>query len=538
MKKMKDFDNFGIMLPVAYKSSMSLDTMKRFFKTIAEIGYNQVFLYTEDKMEVDNEPYHGYMRGRYSQNELIELDEYAASVGIELIPCVQTLAHLSGLALWGDQYKIDAQDVLLCDDERTYTYIDNLFATCKKCFKTDKIHIGMDEAHSLGLGKYLSLHGYESKISIMKRHLARVNEIAAKYGYKNPMIWSDMLFYGWNNGVYVVPKQEVPEEYKTALPENVIPVFWDYYHDKEIEYSDMMEMHKEISDKVWFAGGIWNWIGFVPNNYYTVKSMKPALDACRKNGIRDVMMTLWCGDGDCSYFSNLPSIFYLAEYARGNRDEADIKAKFERKFGISYDEYAFIDRVNFITDNWTYVTHPRNCADYMVYSDPFRGYLDYTVKKGGSATFRDVGDKLNETAKKTRKYGYIFELGARLCDLMEVKYELGVKLREAYRAGDRKELRRLADHEMAQEPIRIRAFAKAFKKQWDKENKPCGYQYWAHMFGGLEERAKYERSRVIDYLEGRSDSIDELSWELLPYKQKGESWWYKKPAVSISLCNK
>jgi hypothetical protein len=58
------------------------------------------------------------------------------------------------------------------------------------------------------------------------------------------------------------------------------------------------------------------------------------------------------------------------------------------------------------------------------------------------------------------------------------------------------------------------------------------------MFGGLEERAKYERSRVLDYLEGRADSIEELSWDLLPYRQKGESWWYKNPEVSISLCNK
>ena len=58
------------------------------------------------------------------------------------------------------------------------------------------------------------------------------------------------------------------------------------------------------------------------------------------------------------------------------------------------------------------------------------------------------------------------------------------------------------------------------------------------MFGGLEERSRYLRSRVIDYLEGRADSIEELSWELLPYKQKGESWWYKNPYTSISISTK
>ena len=537
MKKMKNFDNFGIMLPVAYKASMSIPSMKSFFKTVAGMGYNQIFLYTEDKLEVDNEPYHGYMRGRYSQDDIRELDEYAASVGIELIPCVQTLAHLSGLSLWGQHYKFDAEDVLLVDDERTYTYIDNLFATCRKCFKSNRIHIGMDEAHHMGLGRHLALHGYESKISMMKRHLARVNEIAQKHGYMEPMIWSDMLFYGWNNGVYVVPKQEVPEEYKEALPENVIPVFWDYYHDKEKDYSDMIEMHQQISDKTWFAGGIWNWIGFIPNNYYTVKSMLPALDACEKNGIRNVMMTFWCG-GECSYYANLPSVFYLAEYARGNRDEADIKAKFEKKFGVGYDDFCRLDHVNFITSNWKSVTHPRNCSDYMIYADPFRGYLDYTVKKGGSKTFTEVGADLRSTAKTTRKYGYIFELGAALCDLMEIKYELGLKVRAAYQAGDREELRRLANDEFAKQPARIRAFANAFKKQWMKENKPYGYEFWAHTFGGLEERARYQRGRLLEYLDGKVDSIEELSWELLPYMQAEQSWWYRGHMSSIGIQRK
>ncbi len=535
---MKDFDNFGVMLPVNAQASMSLPRMKDFFSILAKMGYNQVFLYTEDKIEVDNEPYHGYMRGRYSQEELIELDEYASSIGIELIACVQTLAHLSGLSIWSDQYKFDAKDVLLVDDERTYIYIDNLFATCRKCFRTDKIHIGMDEAMWMGLGRHLKQFGYEEKATMIKRHLARVNEIAAKYGYESPMIWSDMLFYGWNNGVYVVPKQEVPEEYKAIVPKNVIPVFWDYYHLKERYYGDMIEMHKQISDRSWFAGGIWNWIGFVPNNYYSVRSMIPALDACRHQGVRDVMMTMWYGSGESSFYANLPALFYLAEYARGNSHETDIKAKFERNFGIGYDEFCNLDRVNFITSNWKTVDHPRNCSDYMLYSDPFKGFLDYTVMDGGGEIFRDVGDLLSATAKKSRKYGYIFDTAVRLCNVMELKYELGVKTRKAYQEGDREELRRLADEEYSLLPSRIRVFAKAFKKQWMKDNKPYGFEYWAYTLGGLEERAKYQRQRLIDYLDGRADSVEELTWELLPYKQKGQSWWYRNHMVSVSLSNK
>lgn len=531
MKKMKDFDNFGIMLPVAYKASMSLDSMKNFFKIIRKIGYNQVFLYTEDKLEVNNEPYHGYMRGRYSQAEIRELDAFADSIGIELIPCVQTLAHLGGLSLWGD-HQMDTSDTLLVDDPRTYEYIDNLFATCRQCFKTDNIHIGMDEAVSMGLGAHLKKYGYESKISMMTRHLAKVNELAAKHGYEHPMIWSDMLFYGWNNGAYVVPKQEVPEEYKKALPENVIPVYWDYYHKKESDYSDMIEMHQQISNRTWFAGGVWNWIGPMPNNYYTIKTMLPALDACRKHGIRNVFMTFWCG-GDCSYYANLPSVFYLAEYARGNTDEADIKAKFEKMFAIGYDEFCRLDHVNFIADGWQ--EYYNNCSDCMIYSDPFRGYLDYTVEKGGSKIFAAVGADLAATAKKTRKYGYIFDLGAKLCALMEVKYELGVKTREAYQAGDKAALRSLAENEYAKLPGLNRAFRKAFEKQWMTENKPYGFEYWLVLLSGLEERTKLQQRRLLDYLDGKTDEIEELSWELLPYGYKNEGWAYRYRITSLNI---
>lgn len=71
-------------------------------------------LYTEDTYEVEYEPYFGYKRGRYSTAELSELDAYAASVGIELVPCVQTLAHLNAAFRWRKYRRIqDCYDIFL-----------------------------------------------------------------------------------------------------------------------------------------------------------------------------------------------------------------------------------------------------------------------------------------------------------------------------------------------------------------------------------------------------------------------------------------
>ena len=50
---------------------------KKWVDLTASLGYNTLLLYTEDTYEVPDEPYFGYMRGRYSQAELRELDAYA-----------------------------------------------------------------------------------------------------------------------------------------------------------------------------------------------------------------------------------------------------------------------------------------------------------------------------------------------------------------------------------------------------------------------------------------------------------------------------
>ena len=61
---------------------------------MAVMGLNTLLLYIEDIYEIEDEPYFGYMRGRYTQEELKQVDDYAHALGIEVIPAIQTLAHL------------------------------------------------------------------------------------------------------------------------------------------------------------------------------------------------------------------------------------------------------------------------------------------------------------------------------------------------------------------------------------------------------------------------------------------------------------
>jgi hypothetical protein len=67
------FETVGLMIDVSRNAVMSIEGWRRFLPLISEMGYNAIFLYMEDVYEVIDEPFFGYMRGRYTLSELSEL---------------------------------------------------------------------------------------------------------------------------------------------------------------------------------------------------------------------------------------------------------------------------------------------------------------------------------------------------------------------------------------------------------------------------------------------------------------------------------
>ena len=60
----------------------------------------------------------------------------------------------------GYAYVLERQEYhSFCDSEETYKFIEAEIAKMRRVFKSNKIHIGMDEAHDVGLGKYLRKYG-------------------------------------------------------------------------------------------------------------------------------------------------------------------------------------------------------------------------------------------------------------------------------------------------------------------------------------------------------------------------------------------
>ena len=505
----------GVMLDCSRNAVRNMKSLKHFIDCLAKMGYNTLELYTEDTYTVEGEPYFGYLRGRYTPDEIRELDAYATARGIELIPCIQTLAHFTALDRAVYKEIIDTDDILLIDEPKTYEFIENIFHSTAETFTSRNINIGMDEAHMVGKGKYFDRFGPADRSQLLVKHLHKVAKIAQKYGFQCHM-WSDMFFRLASGGGYYAPDAPITEEIKSLIPDNVDLCYWDYYHDDKNFYDAMFSAHKKFNCETWFAGGAWTWHGFAPMAGFSLKTMKPAVESAREQGIENVLFTMWGDNGaECSAFSQLHTLYALRRYMDGCFDDGQIAAEFRELFGIDYRDLNLLDIPNLPAAD----AKQELCVGLLkplLYADPFMGIFDKNIEKETLPPYGRYVAILQDGATRAGEYAYLFENLSALCSVLELKADLGVRTRRAYLAGDKDGLTKIAE-DYTETIRRLDVFHQAFCHQWHKENKPFGWEVQDARLGGLMQRLKTCHQRLCAYISGELERIEELEEEILPW---------------------
>ncbi len=522
---------FGVMIDCSRNAVMTVDAVKRFASLISKMGYNTLMLYTEDTYEVEGQPFFGYRRGRYSIEELKEIDAFCRGLGIELVPCIQTLAHLNCMFRWDGEYSDinDCDDILLVGEPRTYELIEDMFKSISKAFSSRKIHIGMDEAYRVGTGKYKNKHGARDRFDVINEHLHAVCDIAEKYGFE-PMIWSDMfckLAMNTENQYAVADLSKITE--KAALPDNISLVYWDYYSDDPERYERLIKTNKLFGRKVYFAGGAWTWNGFAPTNAMSIKNTRAAFSACDKCGVDGVFLTIWGDDGgECSPFAVLPTLCAAAEMAKGNDDEEDVKKRFRELTGCDFDGFMLFDKLDYPGGK-----HMRNPSKYVFYNDVLSGVYDVFCSSEDRTFYGALAQSI-ENQKERGDFGYLYDVYAKLARVLELKSDIGLRLREAYKNKDKEALKGFLS-ELMELSLRINVFYSAHKKRWFTDDNPFGFDVQDIRIGGLLRRVESCRERIEDYLTGAVTEIPELEEELLPFKTGNNKGFWGRSATSNAI---
>ncbi|RSJ80992.1 Glycosyl hydrolase family 20, catalytic domain [Streptococcus cristatus] len=515
------YEDLAYMADCSRNAVLNMNSAKKMIEVLALMGYSTFELYMEDTYEIADQPYFGYFRGRYTVAELQEIEAYAADFDLTFVPCIQTLAHLSAFVKWGVkevQELRDVEDILLIGEEKVYNLIEGMFKTMSQ-LRTRKINIGMDEAHLVGLGRYLIQHGFQNRSLLMCQHLERVLDIADKYGFHCQM-WSDMFFKLMSADGQYDRDVEVPEEtrvYLDQLKDRVTLVYWDYYQDSEEKYNRNFQNHHKISQDIAFAGGAWKWIGFTPHNHFSRLVALEANKACRQNQVKEVIVTGW-GDngGETSQFSILPALQIWAELAYRN-DLDKLAEHFLVSTGLDVDDFMKVDLANLLPglpENLSGINPNR----YILYQDILCPLLERHIRpEEDGQHFEAAAQSLKEVSHKAGEYSYLFETQAQLNALLALKIAVTSGIQEAYRAGDKDRLAELAEKDLPLFYQKVEDFAEQFSRQWQLENKIFGLDTIDIRFGGLLKRIKRAQERLEKYTTGQLDSVEELEQEILPF---------------------
>ncbi len=510
----------GPMFDVSQGNScFNVKTLKSVIRQMALMGLSMLMIYCEDSFEVKEQPYFGYMRAKYSEKDMRELDEYAYTLGIEMIPCCQTLAHMPDTLRWRIFNNIkDYDECVLVGKEETYKFIEDLIVAASRPFRTKKINICMDEAWKLGRGKYIDEFGYEDPASIMKKHLARVKEILDRHGLE-PMMFSDMFFRSHGTKKYYQPNCEFPQEVKDSVPAGMKLLYWDYYKLRQEEYEGMIASHKNLTDNIGFVGGIWTWVGYSLAWNKTRITTELALNACKKKGIDTIIMSTWGDNGtECLMNTTLIGCSLFAEH--GYAEKIDYE-KFERRFkfitGGNVEDFEKLERMdrNPVTEG---LVDPSryNSSKYLMWQDILTGLCDKNIEGFElDAHYKKLASELKDCVGRNGQFDRMFDFEYHAADVLSMKSQMGLRLTAAYKAGDKDALRNFAESELPLLREKVVALRKSNMENWFEIYKPLGWDILDMRYGSLLSRIDSAIYELKEYLAGRFERIEELEQERL-----------------------
>ena len=520
------FRTLGVMYDCSRNSVPTVKTLKRILVRMALMGYNTFMLYTEDTYTLDSHPEFGHYRGRYSRSEIKEIDDFAWNLGIELIPCIQALAHLERFLRWPAAASLrDNHHILLSEDSQVYDLIEEMITSVSSCVRSRRIHLGLDEAHGLGLGRYLELHGYRRPEKIMQTHLEAVGQICDRHGLK-PMMWGDMIFRMNIAGAgYYDQNVALPSGTGDIIPKSYDVVYWDYYHNDEAFYEKYIDEHLKQGIKPLFATGVCSWIGMVPNLVRTAVTTRSGVRAALKKQLDDVFLCVWKDDGG----EGLPGPDYLgmmmnAEYCynQGRQDLEAWRRHAPVMIGASYESFMAIGSIDEIQDGLSLLgLEAPNPHKYFLWQDILLGQFDHEAALGDFASV--YSGKADHLAALIAAADYDAEalfglrLGYLLCRVLELKVDLGIRLKQAYDAGDRQALGELSGLIGGEYRDRIRELHGWHRDCWHHFYKPFGWEVADIKYGYLLSRADAACYRLDTFLSGAVSQLEELAAERLTY---------------------
>jgi len=524
------FASLGVMLDVSRNGVLKVESIKKLFRHFALMGINTVQLYMEDVYVMEGEPFFGYARGAYSKEELRAIDQYGAALGIEVVPCIQTLGHLEQVLQWPAYSDlIDVPGVLLVEEAKTYQLIGKMLDTMVSCFQTKRIHIGMDEAHGVGQGRYRALHGVCKPFDVLNIHLEKVVGLCEKRGL-HPMIWSDMYFrMGSASNDYYDPESRIPADVVSKIPTGVELVYWDYYHTNSDFYADMIQRHHALGKKPIFATSGWTWGRFWPHFPHAFSTISAGMKAARDSQLSEAIVTLWGDDGtECNPFAMLLAVQYFAEcaYAPDVKTE-QLSRRFSSSCGGDMEGFLLGSEVDAIPGIGSLSERFSNFGKWILWHDPLLNFLERHIPEMLPSHYELLAEKLElhpGDGEAAVHLQFITQLARTLSKKSQIHLEVGA----FYRKGNIEGLRGLFSQTLPETLELFGVLQELHRTIWNSWRKPFGWDVLERRYAGAISRLESLQRVLGEHINNpnvRIPELEEKGGTLFPPDSESESFF-------------
>ncbi len=293
----------GFMMDFSHGQLLRVPEIERQLDLLARYKANQYFFYSELNIEYD-----GFElvnpEGRYTQEEVRHVIDYARRRHIDVVPCMELYGHMhdlfrveafadAGLPRYGDEFDPRSS--------HAFELMDSLLDQTLRLFPSPWCHVGFDEPWSLGkIGLTAGKDPFKTFVDVLGRIAGR----AQKQG-KRILFWADIM-----EGASTLSNHP---ELIPQLPGGVIAAPWAY--DVLTNYDAYVEPLAKAKVPTLVTPAIWNWNEIFPDYHHTFANINGLTAAGRKFNSLGMLNTGWTDCAQTLYRQSLPGIAFGAAAA-------------------------------------------------------------------------------------------------------------------------------------------------------------------------------------------------------------------------------
>ena len=286
----------GFMLDISRCKIPTQNEFRQLIRALARLRVNQLQLYIEHSFAFPGHEEVWQEASPLTPAEIEQLDRECLSLGIELVPNLNTFGHMERW-LRHPKYKSMAEcpegwihpltqqfkpiPGTLKPDDESLKFIGDLLDKYLPHFRSRQVNIGGDEPWELGQGFSKGAVEKNGKHAVYLNHLKKICKLVEARG-RTPQFWGDILLEDLNLA--------------SEAPVLAMPVIWGY--DAGHPFNQQAQRLNSLGRSFLIAPGTSTWQSFTGRLDNALTNQVEAVSAAIKHQAQGILITSWGDNGN------------------------------------------------------------------------------------------------------------------------------------------------------------------------------------------------------------------------------------------------